>query len=276
MEYIDLHAHMVSRTTDDYRRMALTGCVAVTEPAFWAGYDRASASVFADYFDRLTDYEPKRAATVGIAHFTWLCLNPKEGEDRALAREILDLIPDFLDKPNVLGIGEIGLNRVTRNELATFVDHVDLAMEHEQLIHIHTPHLEDKHKGTRVIVETLARDSRIEPGRVMVDHAEEHTIDMVLDHGFWTGLTLYPTTKVSPGRAIDMIEVHGPERICVASACDWGDSEPLAIPHFILEMRRRGHGEDLIRKVVFENPLEFLGQSPKFQLPGRLRDAAVD
>ncbi len=276
MEYIDLHAHMVSRTTDDYRRMALTGCVAVTEPAFWAGYDRASASVFADYFDRLTDYEPKRAAAVGIAHYAWLCLNPKEGEDRALARRVLDLIPDFLDKPNVLGIGEIGLNRVTRNELATFVDHVDLAMEHEQLIHIHTPHLEDKHKGTRVIVETLAKDPRIEPGRVMVDHAEEHTIDMVLDHGFWTGLTLYPTTKVSPGRAIDMIEVHGPERICVASACDWGDSEPLAIPHFILEMRRRGHGEDLIRKVVFENPLEFLGQSPKFQLPARLRDAAVD
>jgi hypothetical protein len=276
MEYIDLHAHMVSRTTDDYRRMALTGCVAVTEPAFWAGYDRASASVFADYFDRLTDYEPKRAAAVGIAHYAWLCLNPKEGEDRKLAREILDLIPDFLDKPNVLGIGEIGLNRVTRNELATFVDHVDLAMEHEQLIHIHTPHLEDKHKGTRVIVETLAKDPRIEPGRVMVDHAEEHTIDMVLDHGFWTGLTLYPTTKVSPGRAIDMIEVHGPERICVASACDWGDSEPLAIPHFILEMRRRGHGEDLIRKVVFENPLEFLAQSPKFQLPARLRDAAVD
>jgi len=276
MEYVDLHAHMVSRTTDDYRNMALTGCVAVTEPAFWAGYDRASVSVFADYFDRLTDYEPKRAAAVGIEHFAWLCLNPKEGEDRELARQVLGLIPEFLDKPNVLGIGEIGLNRVTRNELATFSDHVDLAMEHEQLIHIHTPHLEDKHKGTRVIVETLAKDPRIEPGRVMVDHAEEHTIDMVLDHGFWTGLTLYPTTKVSPGRAIDMIEVHGPERICVASACDWGDSEPLAIPHFILEMRRRGHGEDLIRKVVFENPLEFLGQSPKFQLPGRLRDAAVD
>ena len=40
MEYVDLHAHMVSRTTDDYRAMAMSGCVAVTEPAFWAGYDR--------------------------------------------------------------------------------------------------------------------------------------------------------------------------------------------------------------------------------------------
>ena len=62
MKYIDMHAHMVSRTTDDYRQMALTGCLAVTEPAFWAGYDRRSADVFADYFDHLTTFEPARAA----------------------------------------------------------------------------------------------------------------------------------------------------------------------------------------------------------------------
>lgn len=267
MEYIDIHAHMVSRTTDDYRQMALTGCVALTEPAFWAGFDRGSAEAFADYFDRLTDFEPKRAARYGIEHYAWLCLNPKEGEDRELAREVLELIPRFLDRPNVLGIGEIGLNRVTSNELATFVDHVDLAMRHDQIIHIHTPHLEDKYKGTKVIVETLAADGGVQPGRVMVDHAEEHTIGTVLEHGFWTGITLYPTTKVSPGRAVDMIEMHGSERVCMASACDWGPSEPTAVPQFVLEMRRRGHPEALIRKIVYENPIEFLGQTPKFRLP---------
>jgi hypothetical protein len=272
VEYIDIHAHMVSRTTDDYRRMALTGCVAVTEPAFWAGFDRMSASVFADYFDRLTDFEPKRAATYGIDHYTWLCLNPKEGEDRDLAREVLAIIPHFLDRPNVLGIGEIGLNRVTRNELATFRDHVELALEHDQLIHIHTPHLEDKYKGTRVIVETLAADGRIDPNRVMIDHAEEHTAEIILAHGFWAGITLYPVTKVSPGRAVDMIELHGTDRLCVASACDWGESEPLAIPEFVLEMRRRRHQESAIRRIVYDNAAEFLGQSPKFRPPRRERE----
>ncbi|MEO6811145.1 MAG: metal-dependent hydrolase, partial [Isosphaeraceae bacterium] len=34
--YIDPHIHMVSRTTDDYKRMALAGCALVSEPAFWA------------------------------------------------------------------------------------------------------------------------------------------------------------------------------------------------------------------------------------------------
>jgi hypothetical protein len=44
MDYIDPHIHMVSRTTDDYETLAKMGCVAVSEPAFWAGYDRGSAS----------------------------------------------------------------------------------------------------------------------------------------------------------------------------------------------------------------------------------------
>ena len=129
MEYIDLHAHMISRTTDDYRTMALTGCVAVTEPAFWAGYDRCCAGAFTDYFEHITTFEPQRAAQYGIEHYAWLCLNPKEGEDRKLARQVLEVIPRFLKRPNVLGIGEIGLNRVTKNELATFIDHVELAIQ---------------------------------------------------------------------------------------------------------------------------------------------------
>src|SRR5690349_14801538 len=227
MRYIDLHAHMVSRSTDDYVQMALTGCVAVTEPAFWAGWDRSSADGFEDYFRHLTDFEPKRAAVYGIRHFAWLCLNPKEGEDRELARQVLARIPRYLQSPTVLGIGEIGLNRVTRNEIATFRDHVELALEHDQLIHIHTPHLED---------------------------------------GFWTGLTLYPQTKVSPERAIDMFERYGTDRICVASACDWGPSLPDAVPHFALAMRRRGHAVDLIDRIIYGNPIAFLGQSPKFTL----------
>ena len=57
MKYIDPHIHCVSRTTDDYLYMARAGVVAVSEPAFWAGFDRSSATSFADYFRHLTDIE---------------------------------------------------------------------------------------------------------------------------------------------------------------------------------------------------------------------------
>ena len=267
MDYIDPHIHVISRTTDDYHRMAHCGCVAITEPAFWAGFDRGSADGFRDYFRHLVEVEPRRAALYGIQHYSWLCINAKEAENVSLSRDVIAIIPEFLDKPGVLGIGEIGLNKNTRNEAIIFQEHVDLAMKTNELILIHTPHLEDKFKGTRMIIDMLQGDRRIEPARVCIDHVEEHTVRAALDGGFWCGMTLYPTTKCTPQRAVDIIERYGTERIMANSAGDWGKSDPLAVPELILEMRRRGHPEAAIRKIVYDNPLAFFRQSARWAEP---------
>jgi predicted metal-dependent TIM-barrel fold hydrolase len=264
MRYIEPHAHMVSRVTGDYTAMALAGCRAVCEPAFWAGFDRGSVEGFRDYFAQLTEHEPKRAARFGLPHFTWLCINSKESENVQLAEEVLAIIPEFLERPNVLGIGEIGLNKNSRNEIAVFEKHVDLAARRDQLILIHTPHLEDKLKGTRLIVDILKNDRRIIPGKVMIDHVEEHTAAIALDAGFWAGITLYPESKCTPPRAIDMVEIFGAERLWLNCACDWGNSDPLAVPKTALEMRQRGHSEEAIDHLIYGNPLRFLSQTPKF------------
>ncbi|MEK7675047.1 MAG: TatD family hydrolase [Verrucomicrobiota bacterium] len=266
MRYIEPHAHMVSRVTDDYVEMVTAGCQAVCEPAFWAGFDRSSVHGFYDYFCQLTEHEPKRAAKFGLAHFCWLCLNPKESEDVKLADEVLAIIPQFLDRPTVLGIGEIGLNKNSRNEMTVLEKHIDLAARHDQMILVHTPHLEDKLKGTRLILDALKSDQRIQPERVIIDHVEEHTVQLVLDAGFWAGMTLYPESKCTPARAIDIVEVYGNERIWMNSACDWGVSIPLAVPKTALEMRRRGHSAEAIDKLIYQNPLKFLSQCSKFKL----------
>ena len=264
MYYFDPHIHMVSRTTDDYETLAKMGCVAVSEPAFWAGFDRGSVDGFRDYFRQLTEFEPKRAGWYGIQHYTWMCINAKEAENVELSREVIAMIPEFLDKPGVLGIGEIGLNKNTKNEATIFLEHVDLAMKTDEQILIHTPHLEDKYMGTRMILDMLTGDSRVNRSRVLVDHVEEHTAGLVLDEGFWAGMTLYPISKCTPARAVDVVEKFGPERLLVNSAGDWGPSKPTAVPDFILEMRRRGHPESLIQRVVYENPIEFFSQSRNF------------
>jgi predicted metal-dependent TIM-barrel fold hydrolase len=266
MRYIEPHAHMVSRVTDDYSAMVTAGCRAVCEPAFWAGFDRSSAQGFYDYFCQLTDYEPRRAAQFGLPHYSWLCLNPKESENTTLADEVLAMIPSFLDYPNVLGIGEIGLNKNSRNEIAVLEKHVDLAVRHDQMILVHTPHLEDKWKGTRLIVDILKRNPGVNPARVIIDHVEEHTVDIVLDAGFWAGITLYPQSKCSPSRAIDMVEIYGAQRLWLNCACDWGHSDPLAVPKTALEMKKRGHSEVAIDRLIYGNPLQFLSQNPKFRL----------
>jgi uncharacterized protein len=269
MNYIDPHIHMVSRTTDDYEMLAKMGCVALSEPAFWAGFDRSSVDGFRDYFRQLTEFEPKRAAWYGLQHFTWLCINAKEAENVKLAREVIAIIPEFISAPNVLGIGEIGLNKNTRNEATVFLEHVQLAQRLGEQILIHTPHLEDKYQGTRMILDMLADFPQLNRNRVLVDHTEEHTLGLVLDAGYWAGMTLYPVSKCTPERAVDMVEVFGPERLLVNSAGDWGPSKPTAVPDFILAMRKRGHSEQLIQQMVYDNPLMFFGQSRNFSFSAR-------
>jgi predicted metal-dependent TIM-barrel fold hydrolase len=275
MNYVDPHIHMVSRTTDDYKRMALAGCVLVSEPAFWAGFDRSGVEGFRDYFRQLTQFERRRAEAYGIAHHTWLCINAKEAENVALSREVIAMIPEFLEQPGVLGIGEIGLNKNTRNEATVFQDHLDLAARSGELVLVHTPHLEDKYKGTRMILDMLREDRRIAPERVCIDHVEEHTIRPALDAGHWVGMTLYPISKCTPQRAADLIEAHGTQRILVNSAGDWGHSDPLAVPELIFELRKRGHDEATIRRIVFDNPLAFFSQCRRFQFTPRSEGAGL-
>lgn len=266
MQFIDPHIHCVSRTTDDYLYMSRAGVVAVSEPAFWAGFDRSSAASFYDYFRHLLDVEPLRAARYGIEHFSWLCINAKEAEDVGLSREVIKLIPPMLNHPRCLGIGEIGLNKNTRNEITVFEEQVDLAARNDQLILIHTPHLRDKHKGTSIITSILKNEPRIRPERVLIDHCEEHTLRMARDGGFWAGLTIYPVSKVTPQRAVDLVEMYGTQRLCVNSAADWGESSPSLLTDTYLEFRRRGHDEFEAIELFFNNPCLFFGQNPKWTL----------
>ncbi len=257
---------MVCRTTDEYRALAQAGCLTVGEPAFWAGYDRCSVDGFRDYFIQLTQCEPARAAKFGLAHYTWLCINPKEAQDLGFAREVMKLIPEFIDCPNVLGIGEIGLNRNTMHELTIFEEHLDMAIKLNQLILIHTPHLEDKLKGTKLILDALKNRPEISPDRVLVDHCEEHTFPLVKEAGYWAGMTLYPTSKLNPKRAADILEVYGTDRVWANSAADWGDSNPLSVTMLACELRGRGFSAAEVEKLLLHNPAAFMGQCPKFKV----------
>lgn len=264
MRVIEPHIHMIARTTADYERMALMHTVACCEPAFWAGYDRTSAQAFYDYFTHLTTFEPKRARQYLIDHYCYICMNSKESEDVALSREVISFIPQFLACDNAIGIGEIGTNNNTRNEMTIFEEQIDLAIKLDQLVWIHTPHLHDKLKGTRMMLDCLKGRPDLNPAKICFDHAEEHTIATILDAGFWASMTIYPVTKNSPARVVDALETFGPGRLMVDASGDWGPSDPGTLHQAIFEMRRRGHPDQAVEQVFYGNPHRFLSQSAKF------------
>ena len=264
MKIFDPHVHMTSRTTDDYEAMAAAGIVALVEPAFWLGQPRTSAGSFVDYFISLLGWERFRASQFGIRHHCTIGLNPKEANDDALRREVLDLLPRFLAKDGVVAVGEIGFDAMTPAEEEALLEQFVLAKEHELPALVHTPH-RDKLAGTRRTLE-LVEQSGMAPETVLIDHNNELTVKEVHASGCWAGFSIYPNTKMDEYRMVRIVEDIGTDRILINSACDWGVSDPLKVAKTVAAMQEAGFSEDDIDKVVWRNPLEFFAQSGRLIL----------
>ncbi|WP_182906634.1 TatD family hydrolase [Microbispora sp. H13382] len=261
MRIFDPHIHMTSRTTDDYERMYAAGVRAVVEPAFWLGQPRTNVGSFLDYFDALLGWEPYRAAQYGIRHHCTLALNPKEANDpRCVA--VLDELPRYLLKDSVVAVGEVGYDSVTPEEDRVFEAQLALAEEHGLPVLVHTPH-RDKAAGTR---RTLDVVKSMEPGKVLVDHLNELTVAMVLEAGCWAGFSIYPDTKMDPDRMVAILKEYGTERMIVNSAADWGRSDVLKTRQVGDAMLAAGFTDEDVDRVLWQNPVEFYGQSGRLHL----------
>ena len=257
--FIDPHAHMISRTTDDYEAMARAGVVAVIEPSFWLGQPRTSLGSYVDYLSAILGFEKFRAGQFGIRHYCCIGLNPKEANNEALAEAVLDVLPHFAVKDGVVAIGELGYDEQTAQEDKCLRLQIDLAKELGLPIMIHTPH-RDKHRGTLRTMDVLA-EHRFDPARCVIDHNTEETVREVLDRGYFTGFSIYPQTKMGNERMTEIVRHYGSERIIVDSACDWGVSDPLAVPKTAALMAERAISAEAIRKVTYENALAVYGLS---------------
>jgi hypothetical protein len=254
---------MTSRTTDDYEQMAAAGVRAIVEPAFWLGQPRTGPSSFTDYFDSLVGWEPFRASQFGIRHHATIALNPKEANDPR-CRPVLELLPRYLAKDGVVAVGEIGYDSMTAEEDEAFAAQLALAIEHDLPALVHTPH-RDKAKGALRSIDVI-RESGIAPGRVVLDHLNEVTVVPALEAGVWAGFSIYPDTKMSPPRMVEILRQYGLDRVLVNSAADWGRSDPLLTLRTAEAMLEAGFSSDDVDRVFWRNPVEFYGQSGRLDL----------
>ncbi len=263
MKFLDSHVHMVSRTTDDYQRMASAGTVAVIEPSFWQGQPRTSAGTFKDYYNTLLGFERFRASQFGIHHYCTIGLNPKEANNERLADEVMELLPLYICKEGVVGIGEIGFDDQSKAEEKYLRLQAEMALEADLPIQIHTPH-RDKKTGTQRTMDVL-EDTGVPPSKVVIDHNNEETVREVLDRGYWAAFTIYPHTKLGNERMVEIVAEYGSERIIIDSSADWGISDPLAVPKTAALLKEKGVSLGDIEKVSYLNPLEAYGQSGQIQ-----------
>lgn len=258
-QFFDPHIHMVSRTTDDYQNMAQAGIVAVIEPAFWVGQPRTGLATFKDYYSSLVGWERFRSSQFGIKHYCTIGLNSREANNERLADEVMEILPLYIYKEGVVGIGEIGFDDQTDLEEKYYRLQLELAKEARLPVQIHTPH-RDKKRGTERSM-SIALEHGLDPSWVVVDHNNEETVKSVLDQGFYAAFTIYPFTKMGNKRMVSIVEQYGSERIMINSSADWGISDPLAIPKTAALMLEKGISKETIQKVTYTNAIEAFSKS---------------
>ncbi len=267
MTIIEPHIHMLSRTTDDYTAMYNAGIRCVVEPSFWQGSNRRHPGTFFDYFALSLDFEHTRALRYGIDHYSCISVNPKEAEDLPLALETLAGMGTYLDHPRCVCVGEIGFNLITPNEEEVFQRQLEMAKAHALPVLVHTPHdtpKVSKKEGTARILDIL-REFAYDPSLIVVDHNTEETMPLTRKTDYWAGLTVYPYSKLNPRRVVDILKKWGLERITVNSSADWGVSDPCSLPKTAAFMAEQGFTATQIQKIMFDNPLAFYSQTPKFK-----------
>jgi predicted metal-dependent TIM-barrel fold hydrolase len=274
MKFFDPHVHMTSRTTDDYQALADAGVVAIIEPAFWLGQPRTGLASFKDYFASLVGWERFRSSQFGIKHYCTIGLNSREANNEALAEEVMEILPLFLQKEGVVGVGEIGFDDQTAAEEKYYRAQLELANEMGLPVQVHTPH-RDKKKGTERSM-AIALEHGLAPNMVVIDHNNEETVKSVLDQGFYAAFTIYPFTKMGNERMVEIVKQYGSERIMVNSAADWGISDPLAVPKTAALMKIKGIPDADIQKVTYQNALDSFAQSGQIKEEDFLHGLDID
>jgi predicted metal-dependent TIM-barrel fold hydrolase len=274
MKFIDPHAHMTSRTTDDYQAMADAGVVALIEPAFWLGQPRTSVGSFQDYYSSLVGWERFRSAQFGIRHYCTIGLNSKEANNEPLAEQVMEILPLYLAKEGVVAVGEIGYDDQTAAEDKYLRLQLELAKEVELPVQIHTPH-RNKKRGTYRSMDVI-EEHGLDPGMCIIDHNNEETCKEVLDRGYWAAFTIYPHTKMGNERMVEIIKQYGSERIIVDSSCDWGVSDPLSVPKTATLMIERGLTQEDVELTCYRNALTAFAQSGQMDEADWLNPPPVD
>lgn len=174
----------------------------------------------------------------------------------------------------MVALGEIGFDDMTEAEEKYFRLQLELAKELDKLVLVHTPH-RNKKEGTSRSMD-ICLEHGLDPLQVVIDHANEETVEEVLDRGFWCAFSIYPNTKMGNERMVEVVKRYGSERVIIDSAADWGLSDPLAVPKTAQLMVQKGLPEDQVTAVCYGNALKAYGQSGEMHEDDWLTPAAID
>jgi predicted metal-dependent TIM-barrel fold hydrolase len=255
LHIIDPHIHMDAVKRADLEAMSLAGIVAVIADA--GPLPALSAQSVLDFYDRTfiwdvprgTEFLIKTYVTVGI---NMLCIPPDW-------EKVIEALPRYLKKENVVGIGEIGVDPrsftcpdLTKQE-EVLMAQLKVVKEEGVPVRLHTPPT-DKIKWIEQHF-TRIEELGLDKDKVVISHADSEVLQMIINFGCIAEITVQSWRKLDPVDAAKMLRDAPLDRVMVDSDTALRvTSDVLAVPKKLLEMKKLGFKEEEIEKVVYENP----------------------
>jgi predicted metal-dependent TIM-barrel fold hydrolase len=170
---------------------------------------------------------------------------------------------EYLDHERCVALGEIGYNNINDEEEYAFVKQLRMAKERNMPVLIHLPHFK-KPEGAERIIKNI-RDEGMDEAKILIDHNTEDTMPITRKTKCFTGMTVYPISKLTPERVSGIIREFGSERMIVDGSADWGISDPCSLPKVVEFMRNDGHSDEVVQNLVFNNANAFYSNSPRWK-----------
>lgn len=238
---IDTHTHVDTRPYEDFEAMALAGITDVLTLAH-DPMRMSSSVVLGDHFERLFS-EGGRVEKSGPRLHVCLGMHPRirpEDPDKCFT-----LLESYLTRNDrrVVALGETGLETGSAFEIDILERQLDLSVKYQLPIIIHTPR-SNKLMVTRDILDILSTRS-LDKKKVVVDHADESTVALILDRGFNAGLTVQPS-KLTPQQAADIVERYDAGMLVLNTDASSNPTDVLGVPRTVHLLRQRKVQEDKI------------------------------
>lgn len=238
--------HADARSGEDFKDMYLAGIDTAITCSFYP-YKIDNDTVLLNHLNRILEYDTKRAAEYGLDLKVALGIHPSNAD---VEPEIIyKSLYEWIENGDIVAIGEIGLEDLTKNEIDRFEEQLDIADETKSKVIIHTPRKNKK----EVLKEIMAIvPEHLDEKHAVIDHVNQNIIEDVIDTDYMLGLTVQPQ-KMDKTEAIAILDEYGFDRFLLDSDISNKPSDPQSVAKTVRELTRLGYNESEIEKVSFKN-----------------------
>ncbi|WP_457549094.1 TatD family hydrolase [Archaeoglobus sp.] len=241
MECFDTHMHSEGKGITELRAMAKRGIKRVVSCSYYP-IPPSSPETLIDEFRKLETFEVERGKRAGMSIYPAIGVHPR-------------CIPPNYEKAlryveeNAKIIGEIGLETANDLEVEVLKAQLEIAKVRDVPCVIHTPK-KNKLEVTEKILKLL-EDLSFPEDLAVIDHATEKTVPVIMDKGYWIGLTVQKG-KITSEEVARIVERHGFERFLLNSDTGFNDEEMFTTAETVEFLLEKFDKVD-VEKIAFKN-----------------------